>query len=149
MFEDPGWVLLAELSLSDFLPDQDWREESAAGCLLQSLRDLGMSAECMETIARALVGFAKEAWARTKQGRLEFPGRIQIFCQQNRIEDPNPAKPSRASHTEQGKEQKQKFPDSGAGGWGYFMIARVEVLPSHSSAIPHSCMDLYLYKEGK
>jgi hypothetical protein len=115
------WILLAEHSFSDFLSDQERGEQPAAGSLFQSLRELGMSPECMENIARALAGFAQEARARAKQGRLELPGRIRIFC------------------------QKKK----GVGGWGYFMIARVEVLPPDSAAIPHSCVDLYLYKEGE
>ena len=146
---DPVWVLLAELSICDFLPDQERREGPETGFLFPSLRELGMSPECMENIGRTLAGFAKIARTRYKQGRLEFPGRMRIFCQQNRIEDASFAKLSRASQAEPGEEQKQMFPESGVGGWGYFTIARVEVLPPHSSAIPHSCIDLYLYKEGE
>jgi hypothetical protein len=103
----------------------------------------------MENMARTLAGFAKIARARYKQERLEFPGRMRIFCQQNRIEDASFAKLSRGPRAEQVEEQKQLFPESGIGGWGYFTIARVEVLPPHSSAIPQSCIDLYLYKEGE
>ena len=110
-----------------------------------------MLPECTENIARTLAGFAKEALVRTKQGRLEFPGYIRIFCQKKIIDDANSEKTSRPYHTEQGKKQKQIFPDSGAntvGGWGYFMIERGEDLPPYSSAIPHNYIDLYLYKEG-
>jgi hypothetical protein len=146
---DPVWILLAELSLGDFLSDHDWREGSTVGFLFQALRELGMSAECMESIARTLAGFAQEARARHKQGKLEFPGRMRIFCQKKMIEDANSAKPSRPSHIEQGKEQKQIFPDSGAGGWGYFMIERGEDLPPDLPAVLHNHMDLYLYKEGE
>jgi hypothetical protein len=146
---DPGWVLLAELSVSDFLQDRDREEEPAAGLLFQTLRELEMSPECMENIARALAGFARGPSLRTKQGRLEFSRRVRIFCQKKRIEAANPAHLLRPSHTERDQGQKQIFPDPGVGGWGYFMIARVEVLPPDSSAIPHSCMDLYLYKEGE
>ena len=111
-----------------------------------------MSPECMENIARTLVGFAKEALARYKQERLEFPGRIRIFCQKKIMDDANSAKTSRPYHTEQCRKQKQIFPDSGAntvGGWGYFMIERGEDLPPYSSAIPRNSIDLYLYKEGE
>ena len=146
---DPVWVLLAELSISDFLPDQERREGPAAGCLFQALRELGMSPECMEHIATALAGFAREASVRTKQGRLEFAGRIRIFCQKKRINDADSAKPLRPSRAEPGKEQKQIFPDPRVGGWGYFMIERGEDLPPDSSATPHHDIDLYLYKEGE
>ena len=149
---DPAWVLLAEVSLSDFLPDQGRREEPAAGFLFQSLQELAMSPECMKNIARTLAGFAREASSRFKQGRLEFPGRIRIFCQKKRINEANLAKPSGPSQAKPGKEQKQLFPDSGAntmGGWGYFMIERGEDLPPDSYATPHHDIDLYLYKEGE
>jgi hypothetical protein len=141
--DDPVWVLLAELSLRDFLSDHDRREEPAAGFLFQALRELGMSPECMEGIARTLAGFAREL-VRTDQGRLEVPGRIRIFCQKKMIDDTNSAKSSRPYHTGQVKEQKQIFPEPGAnmiGGWGYFIIERGTDLPPNS-------IDLYLYKEG-
>lgn len=147
--DDQVWVLLAELSFSDSLPEQDRKEELAAGYLLQSLRELGIPPECLENITRTFAGFAKEPSWRAQQRRLKFPERIRIFCQKKRIEAANPAKLSTPFPTAQEKEQKQIFPDPGVGGWGYFMIARVEVLPPDSSAIPHSCMDLYLYREGE
>ena len=150
--EDPVWVLFAELSLRDFLWDQDRRDESAAGALFQKLRELGMSPDCMENIAKTLARFAKEALVRTKQGRLEFPGGIRIFCQKKIIDDANAEKSSRPYSTEQGTKQKQIFPDSGTnpiGGWGYFMIERGEDLPPDSSTPPHYDIALYLYKEGE
>ena len=150
--DDPVWVLLAELSLGDFLSDHDRREEPTLGFLFQTAQELGMSPECMENIATTLAGLAKEARARTKQGRLEFLGRIRILCQKKMIDDANSAKTSRPYHTEQDQEQKQIFPDSEAntiGGWGYFIIERGEDLPPNPSAFPHNYIDLYLYKEGK
>ena len=146
---DPAWVLLAELSLSDFLPDPGRKGEPAAGSLFQSLRELGMSPECMENIARTLADFAREASSRYKQGRLEFPGRIRIFCQEKKIEGANSAKPLGPSQAEPDKKQKPMFPDPGIGGWGYFTIERNEDLPPGSSATPHNRLDLYLYKEGE
>jgi hypothetical protein len=144
--DDPAWALLAEFSLSDFL------DGSAAGSLFQTLRELGMSPECIENIVRTLAGFAKEALMRGKQGRLECPGRIRIFCRKRMIHDARAAKTSRSSRTGQGQQQKQMVPDSGAGrigGWGYFMIERGENLPPDSSTIPHNFVDLYLYREGQ
>lgn len=149
MSEDLVWVHLAELSLSGFLPDQDQKETAIVSILFQIARDLGMSSQCMENIVRTLESFAGEASLHTKQGRLELPGRLRIFCQKMRIENTNSAKPSNLPNTEPSKEQKKVFPDPGIGGWGYFIITRVEVLPPHSSAVPHSCIDLYLYREGK
>lgn len=106
---DLGWVLLAELSLSDFLPDQDRREEPATGFLFQSLRELGMSPESMQTIAGRLAGFAKEAWARHKQDRMEFPGRIRIFCQNKIVNKSNSAKPARSSQAKPDKNKNKFF----------------------------------------
>jgi hypothetical protein len=150
--DDPVWVLLADLSLGDFLSDHDRRDDSTSGYLFQTLPELGMSPECMENIARTLAGFAKEALVRDKQGRLEFPGRIRIFCQKKIVDDANAAKTPRPYHAEQGKKQNEILPNSGAntmGGWGYFIIERGEDLSPDSSAIPHNYVDLYLYKEGE
>ena len=149
--DDPARVFLAELSLSDFLPDQDWREEPAAGYLLQSLRELGMSPECLESIAGTLTGFAKETVGRAKQGGLEVPGRIRIFCQKKIIDDANAAKPSRPYHLEQGKKQEQLLPDPSAnriGGWGYFTIEKGENVSTGSTLSSENSVDVYLYKEG-
>lgn len=147
--EDPVWHLLAEFSLQDFLLDHDRRAETAAGSLFQLLQELGISPEFVENIARTLAGFAKEAFERDKQERQESPGRIQIFCQKKILDDVNPMKTSATDRNIQGKKHTQSFPDSEMnmiGGWGYFMIERGEDLPS-SSAIPHTCVDLYIYKE--
>lgn len=149
--DDPVWVLVAESSLRDFLSDYDRREEPTAGYLFQTLRELGLSPESIESITGMLAGFTKEALTRTKQGKLEFAGTIRIFCQKKILDDANSAKTSRPSHTEQGKKQKATFADSNAntiGGWGYFMIERGGDLPPDASAIPHNNIDLYLYKEG-
>ena len=148
--EDPVWHLLAEFSLQDFFSNHDRRAETAAGSLFQTLRELGASPEFVENIARTLVGFAKEAVERDKQERQEFPGRIRIFCQKKILEDMNPAKTSSTNRNKQSKKHRQSFPDSEMnmiGGWGYFMIERGDDLPSSSTAIPHTCVDLYIYKE--
>lgn len=149
--DDPVWLLLAEFSLGDFLSDHVQSDNPTAGLLFQTARELGMSPECMENIARTLAEFVKEASVRTKQGRLEFHGRIRIFCQKKMIADATSAKTSRVYHPEHGKEPTKLLPDSGAntiGGWGYFMIERGEDL-SPSSALSHHSVDLYLYKEGE
>jgi len=151
--DDPVWVLLAELSLRDFLSNHDRREESMAGYLFQTVQDLGMSPECMESIAKTLTGFAKEAFAHHKQGRPEFPGRIRIFCQKKIIDDANPGRStSRSYHAEKVKEHAQIILDSGMkmnGGWGYFLIERGGNVSTESSASSWNSVDLYLYKEGK
>jgi hypothetical protein len=150
--DDPLWVLLAELSLGDFLSDADLRDNPTAGYLFQTLQELGMSAECMENIARTLAGFAKEASMRIQREWLEFPGRIRIFCQKKLIDDAIIVKPRRPYHTEQGKKPKRILPDYGAntiGGWGHFIIERGEDLPPYSAGRPHNCIDLYLYTEGE
>jgi len=149
---DPVWVLLAELSLGDFLFDHDRRDEPTAGYLFQTARELGMSPECMENIAGTVTEFAKEALGRYKEEGPEFPGHIRIFCQKKIIDDANSEKTSRPYHTEQGKKQKQIFPDSGAntvGGWGYFSIERGGNVPTGSSLSSGNSIDLYLYKEGE
>jgi hypothetical protein len=149
--DDPVWVLLAEFSLRDFLSDHDRRDSPTAGYLFQTARELGMSPECMENIAGTLTEFAKEALVLDKQEKMEFRGRIRIFCQKKVIDDASSAKTSRSCRAEQDNKQKQIFPDSGANtisGWGYFMIERGEDLPPYSSVIPHNYIDLYLYKEG-
>jgi hypothetical protein len=148
-YDDTGWVLLAEIPFMDFLSDQDQRDKPVVSSMLQTLLELGMSREDMENIARTLAGFARKALVRTKQRGLEFPARIRIFCQKKMINDANSAKSARPP--EQVKKQRQMFPDFGVsriGGCGCFMLERGEDLRSASDAIPRSCIDLYLYKEG-
>jgi hypothetical protein len=150
--DDPVWVLLAELLFSDFLSDHDRKDGLMARLMFQTIQEFGMPPECIENITRTLAGFVQEALVHQKRERLEFPGRIRIFCQKKMIEDANAASASGSDHIEQGKKQKQIFPDCEAskiGGWGYFMIERGEDLPPYSSGIPRSSIDLYLYKEGE
>lgn len=149
--DDPVWVLLAELSFRDFLSYHDRKDGFMARLMFQTIREFGMSPECMKNITGMLAGFAQEALEHQKQDRLEFPARVRIFCQKKMIEDANAAGASRPDHVERGKKHKQIFPDCEAskiGGWGYFMIERGEDLPPDSSGIPHNSIDLYLYKEG-
>jgi hypothetical protein len=150
--DNPVWVLLAELLFSDFLSDHDRKDGLMARLMFQTIQEFGMSPECMENITRTLAGFAQEALVYQKREWLEFPGRIRIFCQKKMIEDANAASASGHDHIEQGKKQEQIFPDCEAsqiGGWGYFLIERGENLPPYSSGIPHTSINLYLYKEGE
>jgi hypothetical protein len=150
MPNDPIWVLLAEFPVRDFLSDQS--EGAVAGFIFQSLRELSMSTVWKDDIAKTLAKFADEALTCTKEGSLEFAGRIRIFCQKKINDDAKSAKPSKPYQTEQGKKQKQTFPNAGAntiGGWGYFVIERGADLPPDSSAVPQNEIDLYLYKEGE
>jgi hypothetical protein len=149
--DDPIWVLLAELSFIDVLPDQDRREEPVVRSLFQTLQELGMSPESMNNIARTLAEFAKEASVHTKQGKLDFPGPIRILCQKKMIDDEGSVKTSQPYNIEQGKKQNQIFSEIGTkrtGGWGFFIIERGEDLRSDPSAVSKSYIDLYLYKEG-
>jgi hypothetical protein len=150
--DNPSWVLLAELSLEDFLSDPKLGEELTSGYLFQTVQELGVSAECIENIAEMLAGLDKEASVHTKKEKPGFSRQMRIFCQKKIVDDAKLARTSRPSHTEQPKKQKQDFPDSKAntiGGWGYFMIERAEDPAPGSSAIPHNSIDLYLYKEGE
>jgi hypothetical protein len=150
--DGPVWVLLAELLFSDFLSDHARKDGLMAGLMFQTIQEFGMSPECIENITRTLAGFAQEALAHQEQERLEFPRWIRIFCQKKMIVDANAASASGSDPIEQGKKQEQIFPDCEAsqiGGWGYFLIERGEDLPPYSSGIPHTSIDLYLYKEGE
>lgn len=143
---------LTEHSLGDFLSCDDWRDEPTAVYLFPTLRELGIPVECMENIARTLTGFAEGALVRTNQAGLEFHGRIRIFWQKKTMDEANAVKTHRPDPSKQDKKQKQILPNSGVntiGGWGYFIIERGEDLLPDSSAIPHNCIDLYLYKEGE
>lgn len=147
--DNSEWVLLSELPSIDFLLDQDRREESLVRSLFQTLQELGMLPKDMDNIARTLTDIAKEASVRTKNGRLEVPRRIRIFCQKKILADANIAKALR--HPQAGMEQKQNFLDSRTntiGGWGYFMIERGEDLLPQSPALPYKYAGLYLYREG-
>ena len=146
--DDPEWVLLADLSLGDFLSDHDRRDESTAGYLLQTVRELGMPLECVENIAMLVTDFAKESPVHYKQEGLEFPARIRIFCQKKIIDDANAARAtSRAYHTETAMEHSPMILDFGAkmnGGWGCFLIKRGGNVSDDS----HHFIDLHLYREG-
>lgn len=148
--DDTGWVLLAELPFTDFLSDQDQRDEPVIRSMFQTLRELGMSPEDTENIAWTVARFSREALTPTRQGRSEFPEWIRIFCQKKMIDDVNATISSRLS--EQDRQQKQMVPDFAVGrigGWGYFMIERGKDLLPCSSVVPQSYLHLYLYKEGE
>jgi hypothetical protein len=150
--DDPVWILLADLSLGDFLPDQHRREESTAGYLLQMVRELGLPLECVENIAMLVSEVAKESPVHDKPERLEFSGRIRIFCQKKIIDDANAwHASSRPCPTEQAMELLPVILDFGTkmnGGWGCFLIRRgANVSDDASLSSPH-VVDLYLYREG-
>ena len=90
--DDPLWVLLADLSLGDFLSDHDQIDGSMAGYLFQMVRELGMPLERVENLAMLVTEFTRESPEQYKPGRLEFPARIRIFCQKKIIDDANAAR---------------------------------------------------------
>ncbi len=147
--DDPAWHFLAELSLSEILADPGW-DELTDGLLFQTERKLGMPPECIENIKKTLSGCAKEAWVQFKQGRLEGPGRIRLFCQQKILNDTNLAMPPK--HTETAGEHIKMSHHSTAkmnGGWGFFVIEKGGKLLTGSFAPSWISVDLYLYKEGE
>lgn len=150
--EDPVWVLLAELSLGDFLSEHDRRDEPTAGLLFQMVRELGMPLECVESIALLVTEFAKESPVYDKQEGSEFPARIRIFCQKKVIDDANAAHAtSRPYPTEQAMEHPPLILDSGTkmnGGWGCFLIKRGCNVCDDATLSSHHLVDLYLYREG-
>jgi hypothetical protein len=150
--DDPVWILLADLSLGDFLSDQDRREEPTAGYLLQTVRELGMPLECMENIAMLVTEFATESPVHYKQEGSEISARIRIFCQKKIVDGVNAARAtSRPCHTEQAMHHSPMILDFGTkmnGGWGCFLIRRgANVSDDASLSSPH-VVDLYLYREG-
>lgn len=151
--DDPVWVVLANLSLGDFLSDHNRSDEPTAGSLFQMVRELGMPLECMENIAMLVTEFVKESPVQHKQEGSEFSARIRIFCQKKIIDDANAARAtSRPYDTEQAVEHSPMIHDFGtkmSGGWGCFLVERSADFPQDRSASSSKLIDLYLYKEGK
>ena len=146
--DDPEWLLLAELSIRDFLSDHDRRDEPTAGYLFQTVRELGIPHECVHNIAMLVTEFTKESPVYDQQEGLEFPARIRIFCQKKIIDDANAARTtSRPDHTEQAMEHSPMILDFGTkmnGGWGCFLLKRGSNVSDDSDHF----VDLYLYREG-
>ncbi len=150
---DPAWFFLAEFLLSDFFVDHHRKDELTGGLLFQAVRELGMPPEWVENIEMMLAEFANKALAHFKQGELELPGRIRVFCQKKIIDEANSARAASPAHPqEQAEEPTQIVHNSGAetnGGWGYFLIGRGEGFSAYySSTVARNSIDLYLYKEG-
>ena len=111
-----------------------------------------MPLECVENIARLVSEFAKESPVQDKPERLEFSGRIRIFCQKKTTDDANATRAaSRSYPAEQAMEHSPVILDFGTkmnGGWGCFLIRRgANVSDDGSLSSPH-VVDLYLYREG-
>ncbi len=148
---DPAWYFLVDLSLSEILADHR-SDERTDGLWVQTVRDLGVPLECVDNIKRTLTGFARDAWGHFKQGRLEAPGRMRLFCQQKIIDDANSTETTRFIHTEQAPENEQMIHHSSSkmnGGWGYFLIERGVNVSAGSPGGSWISVDLYLYKEGE
>ncbi len=148
--EDPAWYFLGELLLSEILA-YPRRDELTNGLWVQTVRELRMPLECVENIKRNLTGFARDAWGQLKQGQLDTPGRIRLFCQQKILNDANSAKPPNYTETagEQFKKMSHLSPAKMNGGWGYFVIEKGGKLLTGSSASSWYSIDLYLYREGE
>lgn len=151
--DDPVWVVLANLSLGDFLSDHNRSDEPTAGSLFQMVRELGMPLECMENIAMLVTEFAKESPVHCKQEGSEFPARIRIFCQKKIVDGANAARAtSRPCHTEQAMHHSPMILDFGTkmnGGWGCFLIKRGGNFSNDASPSSHPLVDLYLCREGE
>jgi hypothetical protein len=149
--DDPNWYFLAEFSPIELMSADDRGGMLTAGVLSQAIRELAISPEWVENVEMTLVEFAEEALEQYKHGRIKSPGWIRMFCQKKIVEDALTALTSNPSHIEPAMEPVQISPDSGAnmpGGWGCFLIERGEDSLSNSSANPHNCIDLYIYREG-
>ncbi len=149
--EDPLWYFLAEFSLSGFMSRQDRRDDLTAELLFEAVRELDIPPECVEDIEMTLAAFAQEALVPFKQGRMESPERIRIFCQRKWMSDANSAKTSMPHHAQRVMEGASAITYPGTkmnGGWGYFLIERGVDLSGGSSACSWNSIDLYLYKEG-
>ena len=150
--ENPVWVLLAELSLRDFLSEQDREDGSTTEFLLQTVREWGMPLECVENIAVLVTEFAKESRLHSAQEGLEFPASVRIFCQKEIIDEVNAARPtSRAYPAEPALEHSAMISDFGTkmnGGWGCFLIKRGGNVSNDASPRLHHLVDVYLYREG-
>lgn len=120
--DDSAWYVLADFPLSEFLADQDRSADSTTGVLFQTVRALGMPPERVEDIAMMLVAFATQALEHFKQGKIETPGRVRVFCQRKLITN---------------------------GGWGFFLIERRETSSAGSAERLWNFVDLYLYEEGE
>jgi len=149
---DPEWVLLADLSLGDFLSDHDRSDEPTAGYLFQMVRELGMPLECVGNIAMLVTEFARGSPVHYKHEGSEFPAQIRVFCQKKIIDDANAARAtSRPDHAEQAMEHSPMILDFGTkmnGGWGCFLIQRGVNVSDGTSLSSHHFVDLYLYREG-
>ncbi len=147
--DDPAWYFLGELSLSEILA-YPRRDELTDGLWVQTVRELSMPLECVENIKRTLTGFARNDWVHAKQGKLDMPGRIRLFCQQKILNDANSAKPPMYTETA-GEHIKMSHLSSAKlnGGWGFFVIEKGGKLLTGSSAPSWYSIDLYLYREGE
>jgi hypothetical protein len=150
-FDDPTWYYLAEYSLSDLMADQDAEDEFTSGRLFQTMPEMGISIEFMDSIELTLRSFVMEALANFKPGRLELPERVRIYCQKKMVEDARVAIASGFSQLDPTLENEsiiRHFETNMGGGWGYFLIER-RGYQTGSSAYSSNSVDLYLYKEGK
>jgi hypothetical protein len=149
---NPLWCFLAEYPLSEFTSDLNGGEKLRAGLLFQTVSELGIPPEYVEKIEMMLIGFAREALIHFKQGTLELPGRIRIFCQEKMIDEANSIKTTNAYNSEQELERARYIHHPGSktnGGWGYFLIETGGNVSAGSSASSWNSVDLYLYKEGE
>jgi len=149
---DSVWQFLAEYSLSEFLSDHGKGDELTTGLLFQPFRELGVPPDWIGNIEMTLTEYAKQALAHFKQGKVELPGRIRVYCQNKIIEYANSARAdSRPCHAEQSVGHLQMVYQSTAkmGGWGYFLIERGGNVLVDSPEGSWKTINLYLYKEGE
>ncbi len=149
---DPVWYFLAEYPLRELKVDRDIRAELAASSLFQTIRDLGIPAEHLNSIEFTLIGFAHKAMAHPHQGGLKFPLYLRLYCQKKAVDELILMKPLHHLTLEQPFESSPCIPHPDTernGGWGYFLVERsAGFVPSASTRI-YNLVDLYLYKEGE
>jgi len=139
-----GWYLLAECALGEMMSASGNVYESTRDTLFQLFQELGMPLEFIRKIELTLTGFAQ-------QDRLERPGWVRVFCQENMIDDAIAAKTSRLDHAEPAMESVSGKDPAGTilnRGWGYFIIDRSGD-DAGSSEKSSPLVDLYFYQEGE
>jgi hypothetical protein len=149
---DSPWYFLTEYSFSNIIPNQDEEGVHTGGQLSQIGSEFGIPAEFIEKIEMTLRSYSREALANVKQGRLELPPLVRIFCQKKMTNDERFALSSKISKSEYRPDQELINHRSGTdfkGGWGFFLIQRRGYYPTSSSSNDCNSIELYLYNEGE
>ena len=151
-FSDPEWYFLGEYPLCVLMADLNRRGSPKAELLFQTIRELGVHAELLNTIERKLLECATEATAKLNKGNYEAPAYFRLFCQKKTMEGIKSISSKNQFKAEQTIKSTKIIRHSDPeinGGWGYFLIESGGGLLPNSSECRNYWVDLYLYKEGE